>query len=224
MRYYPVYLDIEKRPCLVVGGGRVGTRKAGTLLACGARVTVVSTDISAELAAMAADGRIQVKQRSYRTTDLREVFLVVGATSDPSINRLISDDAGKARCLCNIADAPGLSNFVLPSIVQRGDLSIAISTGGRSPAFAKHLRKELEAQFGPEYAPFLALMGTIRSRLLAAGHAPGAHKSLFEKLIQGGLLKMVAEDDAQAIDTLLNSLLGPDYRYRRLLDAGMDRD
>ncbi len=218
MRYYPAYLDVKARPCLVVGGGRVGTRKVRTLLACGAVVTVISPQVTTELAGLAEEGRIDLKRRDYRSTDLDDAFLVIGATDDQTFNRLIHGDAERAQRLCNIADQPDLCNFVLPSIINRGDLSIAISTAGKSPAFAKHLRRQLESQFGPEYGLFLALMGAIRRRLLATEHAPEAHKPLFEQLIQGGLLEMVRRGNEQEINTLLHAVLGPGYQYNALMD------
>jgi precorrin-2 dehydrogenase/sirohydrochlorin ferrochelatase len=148
MRYYPVNLDILNRKCLVVGGGGVGTRKVITLLDCGAIVTVVSLDIGEKLLKLAGNGLIAWEKRSYLTSDLDGIFLVIGATNNEKLNRQISADAEKINLLCNIADRPDVCNFILPSIVNRGDLVIAISTSGKSPAFAKKLRKELEKQFG----------------------------------------------------------------------------
>ena len=217
MRYYPAYLDIKERPCLVVGGGQVGTRKVKTLLACGAVVTVVSPEVSDDLAALASSGRIQWKRRTYEPGDLEDAFLVIGATDDQASNARIHEDAEAANRLCNIADQPERCNFVLPSVINRGDLSIAISTGGKSPAFARHLRRQLESQFGPEYEPFLALMGAIRHRMLAGEHAPEAHKPMFRQLIASGLLEMVRDGSEDRIDALLNDVLGPDYRYRDLM-------
>lgn len=218
MRYYPVFLDVRERSCLVVGGGRVGTRKVKTLLQCGARVTVISPEVTDELALMADQGRINWKTEDYRSSDLDDVFLVVGATDDQELNRRIHQDAEAAQRLCNIADQPRLCNFVLPSIVNRGDLSIAISTAGKSPAFAKHLRQELQRRFGPEYGRTLEVMGAIRKRLLAQEHAPEAHKPLFERLIQGGLLELVKADDRPAINDLLEQVLGPGYRFEDLTE------
>jgi precorrin-2 dehydrogenase/sirohydrochlorin ferrochelatase len=218
MRYYPVCLDIKDRDCLVVGGGQVGTRKVRTLLTCGARVTVVSPQVTAELSQLGRQGRIRIVLRDYRTDDLADAFLVIGATDDPGLNRRVYRDAEAARRLCNIADQPDLCNFVLPSIVHQGDLIIAISTSGRSPAFAKHLRRRLQGQFGPEYGRLLDLMGAIRSRLLAAEHAPEAHKPLFEELIHNNLLEMIRNDDRGSINTLLESVLGPGFIYEELME------
>jgi precorrin-2 dehydrogenase/sirohydrochlorin ferrochelatase len=218
MRYYPVCLDIKDRHCLVVGGGQVGTRKVRTLLDCGAQVTVVSREVTEELSQLEQEGRIRVALRDYHTADLASAFLVIGATDDPELNRRVHQDAEAAHRLCNIADQPDLCNFVLPAVVSQGDLILAVSTSGRSPAFAKHLRRLLQDQFGPEYGRFLDLMGAIRSRLLAAEHAPEIHKPLFENLIQNDLLEMIKNDDRSGIDTLLEAVLGPGFIYEELME------
>jgi precorrin-2 dehydrogenase/sirohydrochlorin ferrochelatase len=218
MRYYPVCLDIKDRLCLVVGGGQVGTRKVRTLLQCGARVTVVSPEVTSELAHLAQQGQIRIRLRDYCTADLESAFLVIGATDDQQQNRRVHHDADGAQKLCNIADQPALCNFVLPAVITQGDLMIAISTSGRSPAFAKYLRQQLQSQFGPEYGLFLDLMGAIRRRLLKAEHAPEAHKPLFEKLIHKNLLEMIKADDSNGINALLKEVLGPDYLYEELME------
>jgi precorrin-2 dehydrogenase/sirohydrochlorin ferrochelatase len=218
MHYYPVCLDLKNRPCLVVGGGQVGTRKVLTLLQCGAQVTVVSLEVTAELAQLAQQGQIRIKLRDYRTTDLDSAFLVIGATDDQEQNRRVHQDAEAAQRLCNIADQPELCNFVLPAVICQGDLIIAISTSGRSPAFAKYLKQRLQREFGPEYSQFLNLMGAIRSRLLVAEHAPEAHKPLFENLIQNNLLELIKADDRSGINALLKKVLGPGYLYEELME------
>lgn len=219
MRYYPVNLDIRGRRCLVVGGGRVGARKARTLVQCGAVVTVVSPMIASAISQLAEKGSIALRKRPYQTDDLTGMFLVIGATDDEDLNRRIHTDAESRGMLCNIADRPEICNFTLPAIVQRGDFMMAISTAGKSPAFAKHIRKRLEAQFGPEYGALLDLMGAIRVKLLAEAHAPEAHKPLFEALIAGNLLGLVKARDTAGIDRLLESVLGPGYRYDVLMPA-----
>jgi len=219
MKYYPVNLDIRNRDCLVVGGGGVGTRKVKTLVECGATVTVVSPQASAKLERMAADGLITLETRAYRSTDIEDKFLVIGATDDETLNRQIHADAEARNTLCNIADRPEICNFILPAIVNRGDLVLAVSTSGKSPAYAKKVRKELEKQFGAEYEPFLRLMGAIRERLLCEKHEPEAHKPLFEKMINAGLLDLVRENETEQIDTLLQEVLGKGYRYHELING-----
>jgi precorrin-2 dehydrogenase/sirohydrochlorin ferrochelatase len=216
MRYYPVQLDIQNRPCLVVGGGSVGTRKACTLLQCGALVNVVTITATDELQDLAQKEKIHLRIGPYAASDMEQAFLVIGATNDETLNQRISQDARQMGKLCNIADRPEFCNFILPSIVQRGDLVIAISTSGKSPAFAKRLRKEIQAQFGPEYADFLELMGRIREKLLSQAHEPEAHKHLFEKLIDGGLLDSMRNKNIEEADRLLNDVLGEGFVFDTL--------
>ncbi len=220
MRYYPVNLDIRNRPCLVVGGGRVGARKVTTLVQCGALVTVVSPAVTPAVEALASDRTIELKRRAYRSADVTGMFLVIGATDDEQLNRRISADAESGNILCNIADRPEICNFTLPAIVRRGDFVMAISTAGKSPAFAKHIRQRLETQFGPEYGVLLDLMGAIRIRLLATAHDPEVHKPLFERLIAEDLLGLVKKRDIHRIDGLLEEVLGPGYRYDQLMPSG----
>ena len=217
MKYYPVHLNIQNRSCLVVGGGSVGTRKVETLLGCGARVTVVSPVASEQLHQQKQAHKIKLEERAYQSDDLESMFLVIGATNDEALNRQISQDAESRNMLCNIADRPEVCNFILPSVVQRGDLVITISTSGKSPALAKKLRKTLETQFGTEYAELLVLMGAIRKKLLSQAHAPEAHKKLFEQLIDGELLELLKEDKSEEINNLLKQILGEGYRIEELI-------
>jgi precorrin-2 dehydrogenase/sirohydrochlorin ferrochelatase len=217
MKYYPIHLDIKNRDCLVVGGGAVGTRKVKTLMECGARVTVVSPDPKPQLTRLASEDSVTLKKRAYRNDDLSGMFLVIGATDDERLNRQISKDAEQAHILCNIADRPEVCNFILPSIVRRGDLVITISTSGKSPALAKHLRQKLETQFGREYADFLLLMGAIRKKLLSQAHEPEAHKTLFNQLINSDLIQLMQAGKTEEINTLLYKILGKGYKIEALL-------
>ena len=217
MRYYPIHLDIQDRNCLVVGGGGVGTRKVKTLLKCGAKVTVVSPEISDRLQNLAQSARLTLKPRPYRTEDIEGMFLVIGASDDETLNRQISSDAERRNTLCNIADRPEKCNFILPSILRRDDLVITISTSGRSPALAKKLRKDLERRFGPEYGDFLKLMGAIRSKLLSQAHEPEVHKPLFEQLIDSNLIALIQEGKTEDINALLFEILGDGYRFEELM-------
>jgi len=222
MKYYPVNLDIRHQSCLVVGGGAVGTRKVRTLLDCSAAVTVVSPEVTNRISVLAQENRISLKQRPYQASDLDGVFLVIGATDLKALNRTIHDDARKQGKLCNIADQPDLCNFILPSIIERGDLIIAISTSGKSPAFARRLRKQLEAQFGPEYAEFLKFMGAVRKILLKRSRDPETHRGVFESLIDQGLLECIRNGDKVQIDNMLISVLGPGHGYDWLCEFEND--
>jgi precorrin-2 dehydrogenase/sirohydrochlorin ferrochelatase len=216
MRYYPIYLDVKDRNCLVVGGGSVGTRKVETLLECEAKITAVAIDAAEKLKRLSESGVIQLKERAFQSADLDGVFLVIGATDNEDLNFKIHEEAQRRGVLCNIADRPEACNFILPSIVNRGDLIIAISTSGKSPAFAKRLRRQLESQFGDEYAGFLDLMGAIRKKLLSKDHEPEAHKHLFEQLIQRDLVQLLKKAETEKINALLLDVLGEGYDFKTL--------
>ena len=197
----------------------MGTRKVMTLLECGAVVTVVSSDVAEELLELAEKKMIELKRRPYESSDIDGMFLVIGATDNEELNRQINKDAEHQNKLCNIADRPDACNFVLPSIVNRGNLVIAISTSGKSPAFAKKMRQDLEKEFGEEYDEFLQLMGAIRKKALSEKHEPEAHKHLFEQLINRGLVDMVRNHDEERINSLLLEIFGQGYRFEELIKA-----
>ncbi len=217
MRYYPINLDIQNRNCLVVGGGSVGTRKVTTLIKCGAKVTVVSPVISERLMELRKSAPLKLKARQYRSADLEGMFLVIGATDNEPLNRQISADAESCNILCNIADRPAVCNFILPSIVQRDDLVITISTSGKSPALAKKLRQTLESQFDVEYGVLLELLGAIRKKLLSQAHQPEVHKPLFEQLINSDLIAMIRDDNIEEINKLLFDVLGGGFQFEELM-------
>jgi len=220
LKYFPVFLDINARNCLVIGGGSVGTRKALALVESGANVTVISPAVTDTLKSLARRGTINLKTRTYCSADMEGMFLVFGATNQETLNRQINQDAERLNMLCNIADRPAVCNFILPATVKRGDLVIAISTSGKSPAFAKELRKHLETQFGDEYATLLTLMGRIRSLLLKEKHAPEEHKPIFNRIIQSGIIDLIKADKKEEIDTLLRIILGDGYKFDDLM--GLD--
>jgi precorrin-2 dehydrogenase/sirohydrochlorin ferrochelatase len=192
-----------------------------TLLYCEARVTVVTTLATERLQVLASEGRIDLKNRGYEPSDLEGKFLVIGATDSEEVNERISTDAAKKGLLCNIADRPAACSFVLPAIVRRGDLLIAISTSNKSPAVARRIRQSLEKEVGPEYAVLLNLMGAIRKKLLAEAKSPEAHKRMFEQLLDEGLLEMIRDNRIKDIDFLLNDVLGEAYRWDDLI--GIDK-
>ena len=195
----------------------MGTRKVITLLACGANVTVVSTAVTEKLHQLSNNGEIKLEERPFQTSDLNDRFMVIGATDNQGLNFNIHAEAEYRGILCNIADCPKACNFILPSIVNRGDLTIAISTSGKSPAFAKSLRKHLEKEFGNEYAQFLNLMGAIRQKLLSQDHEPEAHKHLFERLIEKDLVQMLKNGDTKNINSMLLEILGEGYELEILM-------
>lgn len=164
--YYPVSLNVKGRQCVVVGGGQVAYRKVVTLLECGALVTVISPEFCPELSSLATEGKIRIIVRDYREGDLKGVFVAIAATDDSGINRQVAIEARKESALANVVDDAGLSDFIAPSILRRGDISIAISTSGQSPALARKLRSVLESEFGEEYVGLARLIGEVRAQVM----------------------------------------------------------
>ncbi|MBU0992403.1 MAG: bifunctional precorrin-2 dehydrogenase/sirohydrochlorin ferrochelatase [Proteobacteria bacterium] len=217
MRYYPVFLDVMGKHCLVIGGGKVGTRKAKMLFRCGAIVTAVSPVFSETLTTFAEQHPLILKKKEYDRSDIEAAFIVVATTDDKALNLRIKNDAETLNILCNISDQPEESDFLVPSVVSRGDLSIAISTNGKSPALAKKLRQDLEKEFGSEYAEFLSLMGNLREKLLHESHDPDTHRTIFEDLIQKGLLDLIRKGNTAKVDSLLYEATGKAYRMSDLI-------
>jgi precorrin-2 dehydrogenase / sirohydrochlorin ferrochelatase len=165
VRLYAAFLNLQGRPALVVGGGKVAGRKAASLLEAGAIVTVVTPRVCKSLENDIA--RFAWVKREYRASDLDGQWLVAAATDDPRVNKQVSEDAARARVWCNVVDAPELCTFQAPSVLSRGLLQIAVSTGGASPALARRIRKRLETEFGPAYGEFIDSLADLRRHVRA---------------------------------------------------------
>ena len=172
--YFPAFLNIRRKKCLIVGGGGVALRKVNTLVSCGADVTVIGSRVHQDLMQLAKKKVVRVMRRDYEPGDLKEAFIVVAATDDRKVNRKVAEDAKKARALVNVVDDPDPSDFIVPSVLRRGDLILAVSTAGRSPALSRKLRTRLERTFGEEYGPLVTLIEEVRSSLKQKGIAVNA--------------------------------------------------
>jgi len=163
MRYYPIYLDLKGRDVLVVGGGAVAEGKALQLLEAGARVTVVSPQLTEALRAAADRGEITHLGGSFAEGDLNGMFLVIGATDDRKVNEKVARAARERGTLCNVVDQPDLCNFITPALVTRGELQISVSTGGGSPTLTQRVKREVAALIGEEYGVLLELAAEMRA-------------------------------------------------------------
>jgi precorrin-2 dehydrogenase/sirohydrochlorin ferrochelatase len=219
MKYYPVFLDVAGKPCLVVGAGHVGYRKAAMLAGCNARVTVVSPDFG-EVWRTEPTPAVFLNRKAYDKKDLEGMFLVLAATDNADLNRQIKQDAAALNILANVADKEEISDFILPAVVTQGDLSIAVSTGGASPALAKRICRELGDHFGPEYAQLLTLMRAVRIKLLSQGHDPQSHKKIFHGLLENGILKQIKIGDINAVNQILEDVLGQGFEFEHLVSKG----
>jgi precorrin-2 dehydrogenase/sirohydrochlorin ferrochelatase len=166
MKYYPIYLSLKDRQVLLIGAGQVALQKLPALLECQARVRVVAPQALPEIRQLAQDGKMTWIQRSYESSDLDGTSLVIAATDDPDLQKKIAAEARARKIWVNVVDVPPLCDFIAPAIVSRGDVQIAISTGGAAPALAKYLRQKLEALIGPEYADFVKVVEKLRPDIL----------------------------------------------------------
>jgi len=165
---FPMFMKLEGRQCLVVGAGKVGEPKISGLLETGARIRVVALDASPAVREWARAGKIELELRAFTNDDLHGAFLAVVATSSRTLNERIYSEAQRLGVLCNVVDVPDLCDFYYPSIVRRGDLQIAVSTAGQSPSLAQKIRQQLEKQFGPAYAAWVAELGETRKLILSS--------------------------------------------------------
>ena len=208
VKTYPIFAIIEDKPCLVVGGGAVGERKVLDLMAAGARVTVISPTLTPELAALADRGEITYLAEDFREEQVEGMALVMAATDDPKVNAAVSAAAQARAIWVNVADEPAYCTFIVPAQVRRGELTLAISTGGASPAVAQKLRQELEQRFGPEYKPYLTLLKGVRTRLLSERRGHPENAALFHRLVDSPLLEAVAVGDRARVVAVLHEVLG----------------
>ncbi len=197
MTYYPVFLDLHERWVLVVGGGSVATRKARQLLAAGARVRLVSREISPTLKELAPADRLTLHARDVAETDLDDVWLVIAATDDAELHRRLAEAARARRLFCIVVDEPARSTAISPAVVTRGHIQIAISTGGASPALAQHLREKISALIGHEYAELADLLRRGRPLLKEKLPDPTRRAAALYRLFASDLLDLLRAGQKQ---------------------------
>jgi siroheme synthase-like protein len=223
--YYPAILDVAGRGALVVGAGKVAEGKIANLVAAGANVKVVSLTATPQVKRWADEGTIELELRPYESADLDGRFLVVAATENNDTNVRVFEDAERHQMLCNVVDVPHLCNFILPSIVRRGDLAIAVSTGGASPALARRIRLEIGDSYGEEYAVALKLLGALREELKRAYPDPEDRKVIFERMVYSDLMDLIRAGDAEAVEAWIQRCIdeGPQYAsaadHRAMVEA-----
>jgi precorrin-2 dehydrogenase len=208
--WYPAFLDVEGRRVLVVGGGPVATDKTATLASHGARVRLVSPDVTEALAAMVADGAVdEHRPRAYEPEDLDGCFLAISATGVDEVDRRVWNDAESRGIPLNVPGAPPLCSFLVPSTVRRGALSIAVSTGGASPVVARRVRRDIEGMYGPEWEEFLALLHEMRDDLKMRYPDLSARRGAVERLLDSDVLARLAGGDAAGARDAMTAAIGP---------------
>ena len=219
MSYYPVFLELDGKIALVVGGGKVAQRKVETLLECGASISIVSKELTHELKQLIEDSEVRFLGEELKDEFFDDAFIVIAATDDKDLNHNVSERARDRGLLVNAVDQPADCNFIVPSIVKKGDLLIAISTSGKSPALSKKIRKRLEVQFGNEYETFLNLMGRLRKEILAMGLAQEENSRIFHEVVDGGIMEALARGDREEVESTLAKILPKHVNIRKVLNG-----
>ena len=202
---YPIFTDISGRRVVVVGGGQVARRKVQVLLKSQAQVVVISPELTEELAQLADMGLIELRKRCYQAGDLEGAWLVVAATGDEQVNRAVFEEAEDKRIFCNVVDVPQYCSFQVPSIVTRGNLQIAISTAGASPALARRIRERLEGQFGEYYQTFLKGLSEFRVYLKDKYPDDQARRAeILQSFVDSKALELLREGKTEQFQQLLD--------------------
>lgn len=189
--YYPIYLDIENRNAVIIGGGNVCARKAEAMLNYGARVTIVAPEFTDEIEKWAHEGQLQLRRKKYDESDLEGANIVIASTDDEAVNTKIAADCRRRRIPVNVVDVTHLCEFIVPAIVDKGSVQIAVSTGGRSPALARTLKEDLQRLVGPEYDEVNQLLGTLREGAKKVLPTDVDRKEFFDGIIAAGILDML---------------------------------
>jgi precorrin-2 dehydrogenase/sirohydrochlorin ferrochelatase len=199
--FYPLLIDLLDRRVLVIGGGSVAERKVESLLEAGAAVTVVAPDVTERLQTLADSKSIRVHRRRFEESDLNEVLLVISATDDRDTQETIAAMAHSRGVLVNTVDRPALCDFIVPAVVRRGDVIVAISTSGKSPALSAALRAKIEDVVKPDAARAAQVLGKIRAEIHERFADPDRRKDAFEKIVNSGILEWISEcDDEDALE------------------------
>lgn len=216
MRYLPINLDVRGKAVVVVGGGTVAARKSRQLLSAGAKVTVIAPELGKPLITLVGKGRIKHHSRPYRSGDLKGASLAFAATSDIETNLMVAKEAKSVNIPVAVVNAPEAGSFISPAVVSRGDLLLTVSTGGRAPLLSSHIRKELEARYGPEYGSLTELLAMVREKLLTEHRGTSYNKKILQAIIEAGLPKAGAGGKTIDIDTLMAALAeSPKKRRQR---------
>jgi precorrin-2 dehydrogenase / sirohydrochlorin ferrochelatase len=207
-RYYPVSLDLKDKKCLVIGGGKVAERKIIALLECKAMVYVVSPKVTSYVDNLANKGKIYLEKRTYQKSDIKDSFLVIGATDDELVNKEIAINCNIDNVLLNIVDDPVKCNFILPAVLRRGSLSISISTEGKSPLLARRIKEKLEKDFDESYQEFIDLLGTVRVFVINEIKDPEERLKKFNQIIDSDILELIRRGENEKVKERINHVLG----------------
>jgi precorrin-2 dehydrogenase/sirohydrochlorin ferrochelatase len=205
--YYPIFVNLKEEKVLVIGGGKVAERKVRSLLRCHARVVVASPTLTTGLRQIVHNGRVTYRKKLFSPADLNGVRLVISATNDTAVNQKAVEESKKRGIFCNVVDIPDLCSFIVPSVIRRGDLTVAISTGGSSPALARKTREEIEQVVGPEFRVFLKILKKVRP--LVQQEVPSANQRgrIYRELVNSRARELIRQGRHQDARDELRKIL-----------------
>lgn len=203
-KYYPIYLDIDNKNCVVIGGGNVAYRKACGLKESGGSVTVISPEFCEDFL---SEKNITLKKKKYEESDISQAVIVIASTDNESVNKQVYIDATKINIPVNIVDQPELCSFIVPSIIKSGDLRISISTSGTSPALAKNIRKSLQNQFGQEYADLTELLSRMRQIALSTIKNDKKRKNVLTSFAENEYLEMIKQEGKKVVEEKMRKII-----------------
>lgn len=205
--FYPVYLNLKGKRVVVIGGGEVAERKVEPLLATDASVVVISPEVTVRLASLVEEHRIELHRRPYTFGDCAGAALVLSATDDPEVSRGVFQEASAAGVMVNTADQPALCDFIMPALVRRGDITIAISTGGTSPGLAARLRRKISRIVGPEYARLAKLLSEARPEIRRRVQGEHDRKALHYRILDSDIIMRLQQNDTAGAERLLREMI-----------------
>jgi siroheme synthase-like protein len=205
--FYPIYLNLKGKRVVVVGGGEVAERKVESLLGTEASIAVISPKVTVRLESLAGEKRIQLCRRAYAPGDCAGTALVLSATDDPELSRAVFQEAAAAGALVNTADQPALCDFIMPAVVRRGSIAVAISTGGASPGLAARLRRKISRIIGPEYALMAEFLADVRPEIRRRVQTEEARKELHYRILDSDIMNRLKHNDAEGARRLLQEII-----------------
>jgi len=201
--FFPAFLNLKDKLCIVIGGGKVAERKVNNLLKVGAKVKVISPEVTTTIKKLAEEGKIEWEKKLYEKGDLNSAWLVIAATNDPEVQKEVYMEAEERGIFCNVVDVPSLCSFIVPSVIRRGFLNIAISTSGKVPAVTRRLRETLEEIIGKEYEVYIELMENLRKQILALNLSIEEKEQKLQKLALAPIPRYIKYGDFELLKVLI---------------------
>jgi precorrin-2 dehydrogenase/sirohydrochlorin ferrochelatase len=205
--FYPIYLNLTGRRVVVVGGGDVAERKIESLFGTGAVINVISPQLTSRILALASENQIELQQRAYEEGDCAGAALVFSATDNPAVSRTVFDDCRRMGALVNSADQPVLCDFIMPAVMRRGDIAIAISTGGTSPGLAARLRQKIASLIGPEYGRLAQLLSKARPYIRERIPAEADRKAMQYRILDSDIMTYLKNNDVAGAERRLREII-----------------